>query len=1010
MKRQILFILLAFIPLQMPVWAHAEDRLLVAALAQQIQTWDAEVEQGHGARECNSAFHASTLKNSQPAEIIASWEQIKGIAHLCEINHDALGEGLIWVEVYLRLAADDKSKILNRSYLLRAINNMLVLSSVNKLDPGLRVSLIALTTEIVHNNGRFEQVIKLTNIAEAEFKTLGVRKSLNLALAISNKGYAEYRRGDLVASEKELLRAERMLRGLDRLDEAQLAVIYKRLASVYDRMRKPRLAIDYIEKAKLLFDKFGSKIDSANLRFNKGIILLDVGLYDQAIDVFTEARNIYLSLGKEKALGDTFYNLGKAWYFKGNADRALNYYEQSERVLTDTHDYVVLGKLYISMGIFYENQFTEVSYQRAKQYYDMAEKLLLRYGADPGSSLFTLAINRGRLFERWGKYKEANEEYLQAQKRVPEARTQARYIVHNNLAYLALLRKEYDQAFAYAQAALQDLDKTLELEFYIAGAPNIQFIDKNLSSYYIAMQALIQKGEVAKAYALRETSRNRIFQFMVRRRKDNKPARQQDVLWRKKLELDKAVSELDQRAVQSQSDNERSRLLAQRNALKKKLESVERNLFSNPEQYRKIFGSGTLNIQALQSNLKPGEALVDFQVSSRLVLNDVRFQIAAFVVTQRSIKYVNLFPTEDAYGCLEVVKEYNALHRPQSLQRYYSHNTLSSYTKKIQQRANTLYHDLFGKLAGELKGVTKLFIIPDGPLNLLPFETLRDNQNRLLLDKYAISYLNSPSEIYGVSQKANKGLLVFGDIDYGKGVEGKRQWRQITGSAEVLKGINKAMQGKLPISYFHDRQATETQFDQLAPGHRVLLIWSHGEFSEYNKMPAILADAQDEQGGLTFKTSEELAAWRTHQYQRQFSDPLSNSFLALAAINNGGDGINDGYLTAREVMGLDLEGTQLTILAACETGVGQTSPSEGVLGLRKAFSIAGSQQLLISLWQVDAKWTGELIKSMLTQYAALGGARALQNAKQHLIKQLRAEGLEPYPFYWAGFILVGKDQ
>jgi CHAT domain-containing protein len=1008
-KSLIAITLFTFVLLFMPVVSNAEDQLLLTALAQELKSWEKNVKQGHGSSECYATFHETVLEYTQPTEIIANWEQIKRTAKLCEHDHDLLGKGMVWTGIYVKLSADGKSEILNRPYLLEAIINMDVLRNVDTLDPRLAASLTALSTEIAHNSQRFAQVITLADNAEAAFNRLGVDKSLSLALAISNKGYAESKQGHLQTGATELLRAERMLRKLDRLDEAQLAVIYRRLASIYNDLNQPRQAIDYNEKAKQLFNKFGSKIDSANLCFNKGTIFLNAGLYDPAIDEFTQARNTFLELNIKKELGLSMYNLGKAWYQKNYRDRALNFYEQAEQFLNEAHAYKNIAQVYVSMGILYENQFTEAGYQQARQYYDNAEKLLAEQGALSDEAHFILAINRGRLYERWGDYQQANAQYLKAEKYVPKARSQERCVVYNNLAFLAMLRKEYDSALAYSQQALKDIDETLALQFSITGASNLDFVDKNLSAYSIAIESLIHKGEVIKAYAFREAFRNRGFQYMVRMRDEKKVDHHFDTLWQKKLELDKRISELDQRAVQILSDNERRGMLSQRHALEKERESVEREFFSNPEQYRKIFGSGSLNVQLLQADLHEDEALIDFQVTAKLLANEKRYQIAAFVVKRDGIKYIDLFPGLDAHPNLELIKKYNDLHRPQSLQHYYSNNTLPIYTQKVLSESKALYHDLFAKLASELTGVKKLFIIPDGALNLLPFETLRDDQGCLLLNRYSISYLNSPADIYRSSQKTNNDLLVFGDIDYGTVVEGYRHWRKIQGSADVLTVVNNSMQGQLSLTYVHDNEATETLFNRLAPGNKILLIWTHGEFSEYSQLPAILSKTQDEEGGMTFTNPEELDAWHTHLYQRQFNDPLSNSFLALAGINQGGDGTNNGYLTAREVMGLDLDGTQLTILAACETGIGQTSPSEGVLGLRKAFLIAGSQQLLVSLWQVDAKWTGELVKNMLINYEELGGARALQNAKQQVIKQLRTEGLEPYPFYWAGFVLVGKD-
>ena len=982
---------------------------MVSVLAQQIKRWDVEVGKGRGSLECNNAFHTSVEKSTLHVDLVGLWEKAKNISRLCEAVHDKLGEGLIWVNMYIKLAADEKTQITNRQHLLETLDRAHVLLSIDKLNRKLEAILTALDTELANSIGEFSQAITLADKAEEKFKNLGIENALSFAIAISNKGYAKFMLDEPEVGSKELLRAEKMIQKLDKVDKAQLAVIYRRLASVYDRLRKPRQAIEYNGKAKVLFDKLGSKIDSANLSFSKGNILLDVGLYDQAIDAFTDAQNIYLPLGREKELGSTFFNLGKAWYHKDNNDRASNFYEQAERILDDMHEYVELANLYTSMGILYENQETEDDYLKAKHYYEKAENLYNTYSKHPQEYLRTLAINKGKLYERWGKYKEANVEYLLAEKQISTAREQERLVIYNNLAYIALLSKDYDCALAYAQKALQGLDQTLELELYLGGTPSLQFIDQHLS-HYIAVEALIQKGDIAKAYAMRQASRNRLFHLMWRMKADGKSTEQVKTLWQKKLEIERKITEIEHRAVESQSENERSRLLSTRNELKKKKDAEERELIANPELDKKIFAIDPLDVDKLQTNLKPDEALIDYQVSKEFVHGYIRFRIDAFIVKHGGVKYARLFTDRDAIESLNLVKEYTDLQRPQMLQNYYSKGLLDQYKQKNHAAAKILYQDLFEKLAGDLVDIEKIFIIPDGPLNLLPFETLRDHQDKLLLEKYVISYLNSPADVYRNYAKSNQGLLVFGDIDYGSELKGMREWSNIAGSAEALMSITKNMQKKMPVTYVQKTEATESHFKQLSPGHEIMLIWSHGEFSNYNKIPEALIKAQDDIGGINLKTIEEFDAWNTYEYRKQFNDPLSNSFVAFAAINKGGDGRNDGYLTAREVMGLNLQGTELTILAACETGVGQSSPSEGVLGLRKAFSIAGSRQLLISLWQVDADWTKELIKAMLNNYEEQGGARALNNAKKALIEKLREKGREPFPFYWAGFILVGKGK
>ena len=113
-------------------------------------------------------------------------------------------------------------------------------------------------------------------------------------------------------------------------------------------------------------------------------------------------------------------------------------------------------------------------------------------------------------------------------------------------------------------------------------------------------------------------------------------------------------------------------------------------------------------------------------------------------------------------------------------------------------------------------------------------------------------------------------------------------------------------------------------------------------------------------------------------------------------------GLEDGILTAYEISQLNLEGTELVVLSACETGLGKIEGNEGIYGLQRAFKIAGAQYLLMSLWQVPDYQTEALMNAFYTHW--LQGKKSIPEAFKSAQQTLRAQ--HPQPFYWAGFILL----
>jgi CHAT domain-containing protein len=317
----------------------------------------------------------------------------------------------------------------------------------------------------------------------------------------------------------------------------------------------------------------------------------------------------------------------------------------------------------------------------------------------------------------------------------------------------------------------------------------------------------------------------------------------------------------------------------------------------------------------------------------------------------------------------------------------------------VKARGRALDERIVRPLRASLAGVTRLLISPDGGLNLVPFEALVDEHGRYLIERYAMTYLTSGRDLLRMqSASAAPGKpVIVADPLFGEPsatVARRGQSAATGGSRSVTVGadlsglyfaplLGSALEGRAIKALFPDatlltgRRATKSTLTQIA-APSILHIASHGFFLE-----------DDASGG-----SESVIA----------QNPLLRSGLALAGANFTGTAQGDGILTALEAAGLNLRGTSLVTLSACDTGVGDVHNGEGVYGLRRAFMLAGAETLVMSLWPVSDAVARD---TMVAYYARLrsgaGRGDALRQAKLSI---LRRPGLR-HPYYWGGFIQSG---
>ena len=325
--------------------------------------------------------------------------------------------------------------------------------------------------------------------------------------------------------------------------------------------------------------------------------------------------------------------------------------------------------------------------------------------------------------------------------------------------------------------------------------------------------------------------------------------------------------------------------------------------------------------------------------------------------------------------------------------------------EELAKPAQQLYQLIFQPLLPLLKNTNSLFISPDSQLNLIPFAALQDNNGQYLVENYSLTYLTSGRDLLKLQNPVNprSSSVIVANPDYGADratiapYRGKSQrsadLTDLNWCCDPLAGTKAEAEAIIPLLpqpqvYTEEKALVEVITQVNAP--TILHLATHGFF-----LPDSEAETPASPNPLTIDTQKPLVITS--------ENPLLRSGLAFAGFNPSNDRL-DGALTALQAASLDLWGTKLVVLSACQTGVGDVRNGEGVYGLRRALVLAGAESQLMSLWDVSDEGTKEL---MVKYYQKLTAGEGRSDALREV--QLEMLGSEEYrhPFYWSAFIPSG---
>ncbi|WP_430412329.1 CHAT domain-containing protein [Kordia sp.] len=795
------------------------------------------------------------------------------------------------------------------------------------------------------------------------------------------------------------------------------ALVLNNIAKLYYTKGQYKNAILYYKNAINIIEKVHGKNHSNYSIYLNNLTTLygELGQFDRAVPLQKEVlKNIELNIGK----ASTSYliysnNLAFLYKNKGQYRKALSLYlevlNNIEKHLGKDHiSYAIcsnnLANLYIDLGEF------KKALPLIEEALDNTEKNLGRNTLDYGNKQNSL----GYLYVNLESFEEATtlfNEVLESTKRDFGKRHQRYGVIVNNLVTLYEISGQYENALPLILEVnknnlnqIQDNfsymtlgEKENFIKNSVKGDLNIynkfNYLTKNSYPEMIISASnniLISKG------LLLNSSKNILNDLQVLRQED----------------LSKKIADFRSKKASINKQlqlpvNQRSEDFAK---VEEELTELERELVTT---YSKNFGEDISYIKDYKETLlKDNELAIEFtnfRLLNKRATDSIMYVAYLYKKEWKTPKVVNLFEEKQLKKHLAFSTSPNKLYRSRG----------GKLVDKKGIIADSIYNLVWKPLEPYIQNASTIYYSPDGLLHKIPFAVLPNEDNKLLGERYNLNQMGNTADI----RKNNKlpdlnDVLLIGGVDYTYTIPDSKkdsinpknnfsilQSEQLLGNTKNKKRSNgdgiwdylegtdkevKAIKALLPKSkVLTQKKATEKAFKNLSGNSpSVLHIATHGYF-----FPNLERKKED------FRLGNE----KTYIHSE---NPLLRSGLILANANyawkHGSNPYEeeDGILTALEISNLNLRNTDIVILSACETGLGDIPSSEGVYGLQRAFKMAGVETIIMTLWEVPDTETAEFMNLFYTKWKATNNPKkAFKETQRIMMNRYRND-----PEKWAAFV------
>jgi len=702
---------------------------------------------------------------------------------------------------------------------------------------------------------------------------------------------------------------------------------------------------------------------------NQAILFSEIGRFDDAVVNLKKASAIMDKLKKKNLRNQVGFqsNLGLLYEQTGKYAEAEAIYLSLEKSLGTTNPYYAgvlhhLALLYIQMG----------KVEKVESYLTNAANVYKSKFGDKNPNYAKVLNDQGNFYRMQGRMDDAEKLLQQAL----TIRTTA--LGENHPDYV---RSQEDLGIFYWKKG----DAAKAAEFYNAAmSKSMDFINR----YFPPMS----EAEKTKYWDVLQPRVQRFYNYCLDLGSVNPALLQTMVEYQMAVKglLLNSTNKIKQAILNSGDES----LISEYTAWLDKKEALARYYALSKEE----LANQKVDLAALERDANDREKALSARstefskgyAAERMEMKTVSGQLSdteAFVEVVRVRKFDKDLTAEPRYALLVLTKGATApkvtvLETGKDLETRFAKYYKNAILQKIPDEFSHV--QFWSKLEPLLAGKKTIYLAPDGVYAQLNVNTIRKPGGDYLINTNDIVVVGNARDLAEVKTKkpvTAKEAFLLGFPDFGGTVPALPGTKvELEGVARVLKtaGYN--------VTDHQQAEATESNVKAIK-GQAVVHIATHGYF---------LPDADDL--GANFEHAKNNPLLRSGLILAGAQDPASAERRADLS------GKDNGVLTAYEAMNLNLEGTSLLVMSACETGLGEVKAGEGVYGLQRAFQVAGARTLLMSLWKVDDAATQLLMTSFYTNWTKTGNK--LQAFKQAQ-KQLMANPKYKDPYFWGAFVMLG---